>query len=790
MKLQDSAETTQEQSTRSVTTHCPYCALQCAMRLSITEKPRSAPSITVEGADFPTNQGRLCRKGSTSAELLTGRTDRLTAPLMAVRDQDGERTGEFREVTWGHALDHVADRVRSIQQAHGVDSVGVFGSGSLTNEKTYALGKFARVALGTSQIDYNGRFCMSSAAKASTMVFGLDRGLPFPLTDLDAACTILLLGSNVADTMPPFVQHLQGAMSKGGLIVVDPRRSATAELTAEGGGFHLAPTPGGDLVLLLALANVLFEEGHADQQYLQQRVNGLDEFRRSAAAWWPERAQGATGVGADQIRFIARRLGSAAARARSGGDPVFILTGRGVEQHRDGTDTARAAISLALILGLPGSTQPVETGAPDTHNPEMQPRGRGGYGTLTGQGNGQGGREMGQKSDQLPGLRSISSEDDRAHIAAVWDVDPKSIPGPGTPATELLHTMGTHSEEGRPGVRALLVHGSNVAVSAPDTGRVLKNLRALDLLVVADFFLSETAAEADVVLPVLQWAEEDGTMTNLEGRLLRRRQAVQPPTGCRSELWIFAELARRLGRPTGFPVDPAEVFDEIRRATAGAPADYSGMSWEQLDSGHAGYWPHPAAEKTGPTGRKETMALTDSAETAALGTVAGPRELTLTGEPIIGTPRMFESTFAHADGRAKLSAIRPRRQASPQTDELTFTTGRLMEHYQSGNQTRRVPALDAAHPEVTVQIHPATARQFGLQEGGYAVVENAQGAMTARVRLDESIRADTIFAPFHFSGRAAANALTRGLTDPHSKMPEFKNTPVRIRPADAQEAAA
>ncbi|WP_218222060.1 molybdopterin oxidoreductase family protein [Nesterenkonia sp. Act20] len=750
--------TTQERSTRSVTTHCPYCALQCAMRLNITERPQSAPSITVEGADFATNQGRLCRKGSTSAELLTGRTDRLTTPLMAVRDEDGERTGEFREVSWDQALDHVADCVKAIQQTHGSDAVGVFGSGSLTNEKTYALGKFARVALGTSQIDYNGRFCMSSAAKASTMVFGVDRGLPFPLTDLDAACTIVLLGSNVADTMPPFVQHLQGAMAKGGLIVVDPRRSATAELTAEGGGFHLAPTPGGDLALLLALANVLFEEGYTDRRYLQQRVNGLEDFRRSAAAWWPERAQAATGVGADQIRFIARRLGSAASRAREGGEPVFILTGRGVEQHRDGTDTARAAISLALILGLPGSTS-------------------GGYGTLTGQGNGQGGREMGQKSDQLPGLRSISSEADRTHISAVWGVDPKTIPGPGTPATELLHTMGTHSEDGRPGVRALLVHGSNVAVSAPDSGRVLKNLRALDLLVVADFFLSETAAEADVVLPVLQWAEEDGTMTNLEGRLLRRRQAVQPPSGCRSELWIFAELARRLGQPTGFPIDPAEVFEEIRRATAGAAADYSGMSWEKLDSGHAGYWPHPS---------------TDAEETtdAVISQTTGPRELTLSGEPIIGTPRMFESTFAHADGRARLSAIRPRRQASPQADELTFTTGRLMEHYQSGNQTRRVPALDATHPEVTVEIHPAAARQFGLEDADYAVLENAQGSMRAKVRLDETIRADTVFAPFHFSGEAAANALTRGLTDPHSKMPEFKNTPVRIRRADSQEAAS
>ncbi|MCH8560576.1 MULTISPECIES: molybdopterin oxidoreductase family protein [unclassified Nesterenkonia] len=757
------------QTTREVNTHCPYCALQCAMTLRIPERPSSAeteqtpPGITVEGARFPTNRGRLCRKGSTAAELLGPRSDRLRSPLIAETDDDGERS--FRAASWEEALDHIAERLRSIQATHGPDAIGVFGSGSLTNEKTYALGKFARVALGTSQIDYNGRFCMSSAAKASTEVFGLDRGLPFPLTDLDAACTVLLLGSNVADTMPPFVQHLEGARSKGGLIVVDPRRSSTAELTADGAGFHVAPTSGGDLVLLLALANVLFEEGYTDQRYLADRVSGTEDFRRSAAAWWPERAQAATGVGADQIRLIARRLGSAAVSARDGGDPVFILTGRGVEQHRDGTDTARAAISLALVLGLPGA--------------------RGGYGTLTGQGNGQGGREMGQKSDQLPGLRSISSPTDRAHIAEVWGVAPESIPGPGVPATQLLHTMGTRTDQGPDGIRALLVHGSNVAVSAPDTSRVLKNLRALDLLVVADFFLSETAAEADVVLPVLQWAEEDGTMTSLEGRLLRRRRALEPPSGCRSELWIFAELARRLGVPTGFSTDPAEVFEEIRRATAGATADYSAMSWELLDAGHAGYWPHPAAAE--PAAERAHAAGAGSA--AGAGNAAGP-ERTSTGEPIIGTPRMFTARFAHADGRATLRAIRPRAQAAPHAEELTFTTGRLMEHYQSGNQTRRVPALDAAHPQVTVQIHPATARQFGLAEDGFAVVENAQGALTAKVVFDAGIRADTLFSPFHFSGRSAANLLTRGLTDPHSKMPEFKNTPVRIRPATSTEAAA
>lgn len=757
----------QQGSTRTVTTHCPYCALQCAMNLTVREAPGQATGFEVEGASFPTNRGRLCRKGNTAAELLKNRGDRITAPLIRSRNAAGQRTGAFEEATWSQVLDHIAQRVRQIQQERGPDAVGVFGSGGLTNEKTYAIGKFARVALGTSQIDYNGRFCMSSASKASTLVFGLDRGMPFPLTDLDDACTILLLGSNVADTMPPFVQHLEGAREKGGLIVVDPRRSNTAELAADGAGLHVAPAPGGDLVLLLAVANVVLEEGFADQDYLAQRVNGVEEFRRSVSHWWPERAQAATGVGADQIRSVARKLGHAAHAARHGGDPVYILTGRGVEQHRDGTDTARAAISLALLLGLPGTS--------------AEGRPRGGYGTLTGQGNGQGGREMGQKSDQLPGMRLVAKPEDRAHMAEVWGVEESSIPGPGKPATQLLHTMGTVDEQGVPkGVSALFVHGSNIAISAPDAGRVIENLRALDLLVVADFFLSETAEEADVVLPVLQWAEEDGTMTNLEGRVLRRRKAVEPPsgvepgsdadagsgsgsgadaedTGPRSELWIWSELARRLGSPANFPVEPREVFEELREATRGAAADYSGLDWDLIDAGHAPYWPVPSSTLSG--------------------------EESLTGEPVVGTSRMFQERFAHADGKAKLSAIRPRRQAAPQTGELTFTTGRVMEHYQSGTQTRRVQALQDTHPEVVLQVHPATAAQYGLEEGGYAVVENAEGAMVGVVELDDGIRADTIFAPFHYPGSGTANLLTRGLTDPHSSMPEFKNTPAVIRPA-------
>ncbi len=676
-------------------THCPYCALQCAM----TVTPAGA-GAAVAPREFPTNRGGLCKKGWTSAELLR-HGDRVTVPL---RRTDGG----FEQVSWEDALDDIAARLRELRAERGADSVGVFGGGGLTNEKAYQLGKFARIALGTSRIDYNGRFCMSSAAAAGNRAFGVDRGLPFPVTDLDDADTILLLGSNVAATMPPLLSHLAGARAGGGLIVVDPRRSETARLTEDGAGIHMQPAPGTDLIVLLGLTHIVLAEGLADLDYLERRTTGLDELRRSVASWWPERVQSATGVPAAQLREVARRL--------AGAPHTFIITGRGVEQHVDGTDTATAAINLSLVLGLPG-----RPGA--------------GYGTLTGQGNGQGGREHGQKCDQLPGYRKISDPEARAHVAAVWGVDPAVLPGPGVPAMELLGMLGAE-------VSALLVHGSNVVVSAPDAGEVTRRLGALDLLVVCDFFVSETARLAHYVLPVTQWAEEEGTMTSLEGRVIRRRRAIDAPGEARSELWIMQELARRLDAPGVWSTDAAEVFDELARASAGGIADYSGLSHALLDTGIAAHWPFASGST--------------------------------------GTPHLFRDDFAHPDGRARIVAVTARSREAEQGGATTLITGRLLEHYQSGAQTRRVAELMTARPEATVQLHPATASGLGIVKDDLVQIANERGAVRARAEVTSGIRHDTVFLPFHFPGDGRANLLTDPSVDPVSAMPEFKRTRVTV----------
>lgn len=710
--------------TKSADTHCPYCALQCAMTLKSpaaltpAKQPGSDPVtalsvLEVSGRDFPTNRGGLCRKGWTSASLLS-HPGRVTEPLLKGSD------GVHRPIGWDEALKLITSAVKETQARYGADAVGVFGGGGLTNEKAYMLGKFARLALRTSRIDYNGRFCMSSAAAAGMRAFGVDRGLPFPLEDLDGASTILMLGSNVAETMPPFVQHLQGARDAGGFIVVDPRRSATAAFTSDGGGLHLQPLPGTDLTLLLGLSHVVIHEGLVDNDYIRTRTSGYDTLVRSVNAFWPERVQSLTGVPAELIRETARRLADG---ARKGGS--YILTGRGVEQHVDGTDTATAAINLSLLLGLPGST-------------------RSGYGTLTGQGNGQGGREHGQKADQLPGYRKITDPAARAHVAGVWGVPESLIPGPGLPAVQLLKSLGKPD-----GVRCLIVHASNIAVASPDAGSVIEGIRSLDFMVVCDFFMSETAAEADIVLPVLQWAEEEGTLTNLEGRVLRRRRALQPPEGARSELWIMARLAEALDAPSTYSEDPETVFEELRLASAGGLADYSGIDYAMLDRGEAAYWPYPAGST--------------------------------------GTPRLFLEAFAHADGKAVITPVTPRRRRTPAVNPdpdaktMTLITGRLLEHYQSGAQTRRVSELMASQPEAKMQIHPAAAASMGITDGAFVSVANERGEVVCRAELSTAIRPETVFLPFHFPELGSANRLTEAATDPISGMPEFKFNKVWVQ---------
>ncbi|GAB3347985.1 molybdopterin oxidoreductase family protein [Modestobacter lapidis] len=688
--------------TRTTRTHCPYCSLQCGVTMTAGDRP-----ATLVPADFPVNNGGLCSKGWSAPELLD-HPERLTRPLVRARPDD--RTSPLVEATWDVALDRVVEAITRTQQRHGRDAVGCFGGGGLTNEQAYQFGKFARVALRTSAIDYNGRFCMSSAAGAANRAFGLDRGLPFPLADLAEADVVVLVGSNPADTMPPAMQYFDAGRERGAqLIVIDPRRTSTARNAS----LHVQPLPGTDLALANGLLHIALAESLVDTGYVAARTTGFDDVRAGVAGYWPDRVERLTGVPVEQQRRIVFAL------AR--GKRAIILTARGAEQHRSGTDTAQAWINLALALGLPG-------------------RAGSGWGTVTGQGNGQGGREHGQKADQLPGYRSITDPAARAHVAAVWGVHPDSLPTAGRSAFEMLDRLGTDG-----GVRAMLVLAANIAVSAPDVRRVISRLRDLDFLAVSDFFLSETAELADVVLPSAMWAEEDGTMTNLEGRVIRRRRAMDPPEQVRDDLQLLAELAARLGCGSSFSGDPETVFAELGRASAGGTADYSGISYRRIDDEQGVFWPCPAPEHP-------------------------------------GTPRLFADRFPTPDGRARFLRVGHVAAAEVPDAEYPYvlTTGRVLAQYQSGAQTRRSRSLRLIAPTPRAELHPDLARTLGIGQGDLVELSTRRGRARFAAWVTDSIRPDVVFAPFHWGGGSSANALTDPALDPVSRMPAFKVCAVAV----------
>jgi assimilatory nitrate reductase catalytic subunit len=683
---------------RPVDTHCSYCAVQCGLTLKVDADGRVLSGVGRR--DFEVNAGRICIKGATAHEQV-GHAERLVSPLW--RGPQGLAAG-----SWATVLDRSAEQLRRLQAENGRDCVAVFGSGALSNESVYLLGKFARVALGTPYIDYNGRFCMASGAAANRRLFGVDRGMSLPLAEVPEAQCIILAGSNLSETLGPLAWYFQEAVRRGAtLITIDPRRSATARL----GSLHLAPKPGSDLALALGLMRVLIHEGFVDADFVARRTTGFEAMAASAEAWTPEAVEAETGVPAADLLAAARAYGN----AKTG----VVLTSRGVEQQVQGSDAAQAYFQLMVATGKVGK------------------RACGG-GCLTGQGNGQGGREHGQKADQLPGYRSISDPADRAAVAAHWGVAEAELPGPGVSAVELFDRILAGK------IKALLVFGSNPAVSFPDGHRSIAALKKLELLAVADLFMSETARLAHAVLPVAGFAEKAGSMTNLEGRVVLRQKAVDPPGDAKDDDWILCELAARLGQGARFEhKEPADRFDEFAACTAGGKADYSGMSHARL-AGQGLFWPCPEA-----------------------------------GHP--GTPSLFADRFWTEDGKAHFGAFSVGAPAEAVDAEypLYLTTGRVLAHYLSGSITRRIPKLVKASPACFAELSPLRAEALGLAEGATVRLASRRGALELPLRLNPGLRDDTVFVPFHWGDAQSANLLTLGALDPVSKMPSFKACAVR-----------
>jgi assimilatory nitrate reductase catalytic subunit len=690
---------------RMTATHCCFCGMQCGMLLRTSEQTGHVVGVEPR-YDWPVNEGRLCPKGVMAYTQLDN-PDRLLRPLI-------RRNGRLMEADWEDALQTVVRGIRSVQEKHGKDAMAVYSGSSMTNEKCYLAGKFARIALGTRHIDYNGRLCMSSAGVGYKRAFGIDRpGCSF--TDVLETDLLFVCGSNTPECHPTGITYLWKALDNGArLIVADPRETHIAR-TAH---LHLRLRPGTDMALYMAMLHVLIAEDMVDHEFLRDRVNGWEETKESVRAMTPGVAAEITGLIDSDIIKAARWFG----RAKSS----VTLHARGIEHHAHGSDNVNALINVGLACG--------RVGKPGC-----------GTMTLTGQGNGQGGREHGQKAEQLPGYRYITDPAARAHVAKVWKVPEEWLPGPGYSAVELFEAMGRRE------IRGLYLLCSNPMVSLPAINRVENAIKHLDFFVAADFFLSETARLADVVLPVAMWAEDEGTVTNVEGRVIKYNKAAEPPPDIPTDWQLMCELARRLGRGEFFPfTEPRQIFDELRHASRGGIADYYGITYEKVEAQKGVFWPCPSLDHP-------------------------------------GTPRLFEDgRFYHQDGKAVMLALKyigPKEEPDA-AYPMRYTTGRVVYHYLSGNQTRRIPFLHALAPDPYVEIHPATAAQYGIKPGDFVRVESRRGHVVLRAQESAVIRPDTVFVPYHWGDDIAANLLTIQELDPYSKMPELKACAVRIAKTD------
>ncbi|HMX26633.1 MAG TPA: molybdopterin oxidoreductase family protein, partial [Blastocatellia bacterium] len=413
----------------------------------------------------------------------------------------------------------------------------------------------------------------------------------------------------------------------------------------------------------------------------------------------------------------------------------FLLHARGIEHHSHGVQNVLGAINIVLASGRIG-------------------RESSGYATITGQGNGQGGREHGQKCDQLPGARDISNPEHRAYIAGVWGIDETEMPGAGVDAYELIRKID------RGEIKGLLSLCFNPMVSLPDNNFVRQALEKLEFYAVIDFFLNESAYHADIVLPGSLHEEDEGIVTQIEGRVIKINQAVDPPGEARQDWRIIQDIARALGRERGFTFNnPREILDELRVASKGGVADYSGITYEKIERQGGVFWPCPSDHHKG----TERLFEPDSWNPVAKG--AGP--------------------FYFPDGKARFN-VAPYTPPAEDVDAeypIILTTGRVVSHFLSGTQTRRIGPLVNQYPEPRIEMHPQLAERLGIEDGDLTTVESRRGALTLQAQVVTTIRPDTIFIPYHWAGRQSANQLTISAQDPISKIPEYKVCAVRVRKA-------
>ena len=677
---------------REVATICPYCGCGCTILLNV----RGGRVGHVTGRPgLGVGRGLLCVKGRFGADFL-GHPDRLTRPLV-------RKGGELVPATWDEALDRVAQGLRQIRDQSGPDAIGGLSSAKCTNEENYLMQKFLRAVVGTNNVDHCARLCHASTVAGLARAFG-SGAMTNSIDDLERAGALFVIGSNTTECHPIIGAAIKRAVTQRGvpLIVADPRTIELAECAA----IHLQHRGGTDVALVNALVHVILAEGLEDAAFIAERTEGIDALREAVAPYTPDLAERITGVPAAKIVEAARLYAAAPAAS--------IVYSMGITQHTTGTDNVLALANLAMVTGNVG-----KPGA--------------GVNPLRGQNNVQGACDMGALPDVYAGYQKVADEAARCKFEAAWGV--ALPPKPGLTVVEMIHAAA----EGK--LKALYVMGENPMLSDPDVTRVEEALRHLDLLVVQDIFLSETARLAHVVLPAAAFAEKDGTFTNTERRVQRVRKAIDPPGEARTDWEILGDLAGRMGYAMRYP-EASAIQDEIARLVP----SYGGITYARLDAGGL-QWPCPDA--------------------------AHP-----------GTPYLHKDRFARGKGKFHPVAFLPPKELPDDDYPLLLSTGRILQHFHTGTMSRRSDVLDRLVSIGAIEIHPADAQRLGVVDGQAVRVRSRRGEIEIAARVTDRVAPGSVFLAFHYR-EAPANRLTIAALDPVAKIPEFKVCAVRIEPSSA-----
>ncbi|MEU9526785.1 bifunctional nitrate reductase/sulfite reductase flavoprotein subunit alpha [[Kitasatospora] papulosa] len=708
-----------------VRTVCSYCGVGCGMVLDIGRGPDGRRTVLKATGDkaHPANSGRLCTKGATSADMLAA-PGRLTAPLVRT-----DRSQEPAPMPMEQAVKETARRLRAIVDEHGPDALALYVSGQMTLEAQYLANKLAKGFVRTSWIESNSRLCMAGAGSGYKLSLGAD-GPPGSYEDFEHADTFLVTGSNMADCHPVlFLRLLERVKAGAKLIVVDPRRNATADKA----DLFLQIRPGTDLALLNGLLHLLVENGHTDPGFIAEHTEGWEAMPGFLRDYPPATVSEITGIPEADIRLAARWIGEA-------GEWMSCWT-MGLNQSTHGTWNTNALINLHLATGAicrPGS----------------------GPFSLTGQPNAMGGREMGYMGPGLPGQRVLQSDDDRAHAEELWDL------GPGTLRTDAAGAgtvdMFRQMSEGR--IKACWIICTNPVASVANRRTVIEGLEAAEFVVTQDVFAdTETNAYADVALPAALWGEAEGVMINSERNLTLATQAADPPGEASPDWRIIARIACEMGYEDAFGyADAEEVFEEIRRAhNPRTGYDLRGVTYERLRRTPV-QWPSAAVD--GPD-RNPVRYLNDGVSQ------------TLTVRPDGSVPRL---AFPTASGRAVFFGRPHMPPAEMPDDDFPFVlnTGRLQHQWHTLTKTGKVAKLNRLDPGPFVEINPRDAAALSIAEGDPVEVASRRGRAVLPAVVTDRVRPGDCFAPFHwndlFGEYLSVNAVTNDAVDPVSLQPEFK----------------